>query len=90
MVQIGFIWLRPNVVVRWLTLLRRIREVQGSNLGSETGYPEVMWFYSVSPGECRDSTLKSGHDRFLPNPFRFIVHLSPYRSTLHSLELQKS
>jgi hypothetical protein len=31
---------RPNVVVEWLTLLLRIREVQGSNLGPETVYPE--------------------------------------------------
>jgi hypothetical protein len=31
-------WL--NVVVEWLTHLLRIREVPGSNLGTETGYPE--------------------------------------------------
>jgi hypothetical protein len=29
---------RLNIMVEWLTL--RIREVQGSNLGLETGYPE--------------------------------------------------
>jgi hypothetical protein len=35
-------------------------------------------FFSVTPGECRDSTLKLGHDHFLPNPFQFIViHMSP-------------
>jgi hypothetical protein len=28
----------PNVVVEWLTLLLRIRETPGSNLGPETGY----------------------------------------------------
>jgi hypothetical protein len=28
-----------NVVVEWLTLLLRIREVASSNLGPETGYP---------------------------------------------------
>jgi hypothetical protein len=28
-----------NVMVKWLTLLLRIREVLGSNLGPETGYP---------------------------------------------------
>jgi hypothetical protein len=28
----------PNVVVEWLTLLLRIREVLGSNLGPENGY----------------------------------------------------
>jgi hypothetical protein len=30
----------PKVVVKWLTLLLRIGEVPGSNLGQETGYPE--------------------------------------------------
>jgi hypothetical protein len=27
-------------------------------------------FSSVTPGECRDSTLKFGHDRFHTKPFR--------------------
>jgi hypothetical protein len=26
-------------------------------------------FPPIPPGECRDSTLKLGHDHFLPNPF---------------------
>jgi hypothetical protein len=30
----------PNVVVEWLTLLLRIGEVQGSNIGLKTGYPD--------------------------------------------------
>jgi hypothetical protein len=30
----------PTVVVEWLTLLLRIREVPGSNLGPETGYSD--------------------------------------------------
>jgi hypothetical protein len=29
-----------NVVVKWLTLVLRIRDVPGSNLGPETGYPD--------------------------------------------------
>jgi hypothetical protein len=29
-----------NVVVEWLTLLLRIQQVPGSNLGLETGYPD--------------------------------------------------
>jgi len=33
-----------------------------------------LWFSSVPPGECRSSTLKLGHDRFLPNPFQLIIH----------------
>jgi hypothetical protein len=36
-----------------------------------------LWFYLVPPGECWDSTLKFVHDRFLPNPFQFIIYLSP-------------
>jgi hypothetical protein len=37
------------------------------------------WFSSARPGECRDSTLKLCCDRFLPNPFQFIViQLSSY------------
>jgi hypothetical protein len=31
---------KPNVVVEWLTLLLRIREVMGSNFVPETGYPD--------------------------------------------------
>jgi hypothetical protein len=30
----------PTAVVKWLTLLLRIREVPGSNLGPEAGYPD--------------------------------------------------
>jgi hypothetical protein len=37
------------------------------------------------PGECRHSTLKLGHDRFLPSPFQFVIHLPPLQSTLYSL-----
>jgi hypothetical protein len=34
------------------------------NLGRETSYPDWVfsWFFSVFPGECRDNTLKLGHD----------------------------
>jgi hypothetical protein len=31
-------------MVEWLTLLFHIREVQGSNLGPETGYPDCEFF----------------------------------------------
>jgi hypothetical protein len=30
----------PNVVAEWSTLLLRIREIPGSNLGPQTGYPK--------------------------------------------------
>jgi hypothetical protein len=32
----------PNVVVKGLTLVLRVWEILGSNLGPETGYPEVF------------------------------------------------
>jgi hypothetical protein len=72
-------------MVEWLTL--RIREAPGSSLGSESGYPDggFSWFSSVPPGEFKDSTLVLGHDRFLPNPFQFIIRLPLLYLTLYSL-----
>jgi hypothetical protein len=32
----------PKVVIEWLKLLLHIQEVPGSNLGPETGYPELF------------------------------------------------
>jgi hypothetical protein len=40
----------PNVVVKWLPLLLRIREVPGSSLGLKTG---LSWTSSVPPGTRR-------------------------------------
>jgi hypothetical protein len=40
--------LQPNDVVEWLKLLLRIREVPGSNLGTQTGYPQFL-FILFSP-----------------------------------------
>jgi hypothetical protein len=66
-----------NFVIEWLTLLLRVQEVPGSNLGTETSYPNCFsWFFSVYPGYCWASTIKLCQDHFLPNPFQFIVHLS--------------
>jgi hypothetical protein len=81
-----------NIVVEWLTLLLCIQEVLGSNLGPETGYPDCgfSWFSSVLTGKLWDSTLKLGHDPFLPHPFQFIIHLSPLHSTLYNLSVQTS
>jgi hypothetical protein len=40
--------------------------------------------------ECRKSILKLSHNRLLPNPLQFIVHFSPFLSTLYSLNYLKS
>jgi hypothetical protein len=70
----------PNVVVEWLTPLLRIREVPGSNPGTETGYPDegFSWLSSVPPGKFQDSNFKLVHDRFLPHPLQFIIHISSF------------
>jgi hypothetical protein len=47
----------PNFVGVWVTLLLRIREVSGSDLGLETGYTGFSWFYPVCPGKFRVNTL---------------------------------
>jgi hypothetical protein len=53
---IPFVRLSPNVVVEWLMILFSIREVPGSNLGAETGYPEICRGFPQSI-KCRDTTL---------------------------------
>jgi hypothetical protein len=72
---------------RGRVVLRRIWVVLASNLGLETGYLDrgSSWFSSVPPDKCRDSALNLDHNRFLPNPLHFVIHLSPFHSTLHSL-----
>jgi hypothetical protein len=50
---------------------------------------EGFVFPSIPPGICRDTTLKLGHDRFLSNPFQFIIHTSPSHSMLLSWLLIK-
>jgi hypothetical protein len=53
-------WLKTlNVVVEWLTFQFRIQEVQGSNLDSETSYPDwgFSWSFSIPPDEFRDSAF---------------------------------
>jgi hypothetical protein len=45
----------------------------------------VFVVFSVLPDECRDGTSKLGHDRFLTNPFQFIIHLPLFHPTLYSL-----
>jgi hypothetical protein len=68
------------VVVEWLILLLLIRGFPSSDLGPETGCSDwgFLWFSSILPGECWDSTLKLGHSHFLPNPFQFIIHYHPF------------
>jgi hypothetical protein len=71
----------PNILVEWLALLLRIREVPDSNLGLATGYADrgSSWFFLSSSIRMLASYLTLGHDRFLSNLFLFvIIHLPPY------------
>jgi hypothetical protein len=81
-------WL--NVVVVWLTHLLRIREVPGSNLGTETGNPEDGFGVFLSRSRQIQGYLKLGHDRFLVHPIEFIIHLSTFHSTLYMQVTEKA
>jgi hypothetical protein len=52
-------------------------EVLGSNLGREIGHPEVYHEFPQSLQANSGIILRLGHDRFLPNPFTFIIHKYP-------------
>jgi hypothetical protein len=64
----------PKVVVEWLTLLIRIREVPGSYLGPETILTDPFVVYLRASRKYWDSALKLGHDRFLANYFQYTYH----------------
>jgi hypothetical protein len=49
-------------------------EVLSSNLGQETGYPEVSLGFLKFLLANAMLIPQSGHDHFLPNPFLFILH----------------
>jgi hypothetical protein len=50
---------------------------------------EFSWLSSVHPGKFWNSTLKLDHYHFLPHYFKFIIHLSPFHSTLYNLSRRK-
>jgi hypothetical protein len=68
--------LQPTNRTSWLTILLRFREVPGSNIGPETGHPEVCVILLSPYRQMPRKYLKLGHDRFLSHSFQFIIHLS--------------
>jgi hypothetical protein len=74
-----------NVVVELLTLLFRILEIPGSNIGSETGYPEVFRGLPQSLHENAGTVLKIRHQPFPSTSLHFTIHSSPFHSTLYTV-----
>jgi hypothetical protein len=59
-------------------------EVLGSNFGRVTVYPDLSFsLFSLVPGNRR-IVPRLGFNRFLPNPFQFIIRLSSYYMTPYS------
>jgi hypothetical protein len=57
----------------------------GSNLGWDTLYPDFFLLFSSDLScKCSDITLIR-HDRFLPDPFQFIIHQSSYHSIQYNV-----
>jgi hypothetical protein len=80
---------RTRVSTEWsgsaVNTLPRIWKVPGSNLGLETGYPQVFRAFPHSLQTHAGIYLKLGHDSLLPHRFPFIIHPVTFHSTLHSL-----
>jgi hypothetical protein len=77
-----------NVVVEWLTLLVRIREIKGSNPGPSTGYPNAF-SWSFLPRKMSGQYLKFSHDRFFHILSKSSFTHSSFLSTLYSLSYWK-
>jgi hypothetical protein len=61
-----------------------------SQSGNWLSWLEVfLCFSSDLPDKCWDSTLKSGHDHFLPNPSQFIIHPIISEKALNKLQNHK-
>jgi hypothetical protein len=43
-----------SIFAEWLALMIRIRDVPGSNLGPETGYPEVLCSCPETPRQMSE------------------------------------
>jgi hypothetical protein len=59
----------------WLTLLLRIREVMGSNLGPKTGYPDYVWCGFPQSFQANAGILAQIRPRRLPST-SFTIHHS--------------
>jgi hypothetical protein len=59
--------------------------LRGSNFSRGNEYPEDFRGFTRSFQANSGTVLRLDHDRFLPNPFQFIIHLPFHSSALYSL-----
>jgi hypothetical protein len=78
-----------SVVVEWLTLLHRARQVPCSNLGSKSGY--VRFIVVAVSSQANSSTVPEIRPRVLPSK-SFPIHPSQasFYSTPYSLSYRES
>jgi hypothetical protein len=70
-----------------VTLWACIRETLGSNLYKDAAYPDGSFRgYHQLLHENTGIVSRLGYDRFLPNPFPFIIYQSSYHSTIYSID----
>jgi hypothetical protein len=65
-----------------ITLMTHVREVFSSNLGRASHI--LRFFCFPQPLQANAGIVPClGHEHFLPNPFKIIIHLSSIQSTLY-------
>jgi hypothetical protein len=65
--------LAPSVMVRWLIFLIHIREVPGSDLGSETGYPMIGYLFEIRPRRLPSKSFQIHHNSLIALILRCIA-----------------
>jgi hypothetical protein len=55
----------------------------------DTRYPEVSHGFPQLPQQISQQYLQQQYDQFPTNPFQFVLHLSSYHLTLHSLSYRQ-
>jgi hypothetical protein len=72
-----------------VTVYIYVREKLGSNLGKETGCPDISFILFPQSFQATAGTvIRVGHDRFLAHSFQVIVHPSSYHQMLHNLDTE--
>jgi hypothetical protein len=61
-----------------------------SRPGNRLSWLKLSVGFLCPPGKFRESSIKLGLDRFLPNPFQFVLRLSSFHATLCSLSYWES